>query len=213
MKKELDNFIIESDIELDYFDTIIKHITNNEKRLFDFFNIDKLPNKVKIYIMSYKSFKEFIISKYGEILDYIIGDSDSRSNTIRILNIDDQIKYTIHKNANIEELKGSILHEIVHQCQGVYNKDYRETTWFSEGLATNLSGQHYKLENLNNCDFNKLKTDFKHYKGSYRYSYTIVNYILNNYTKDEIEKLYKNSDYIRSKADEIFEEAKKTNIS
>lgn len=35
MKVELDNFIIESDIELDYFDDIVRHIVENEKRIFD----------------------------------------------------------------------------------------------------------------------------------------------------------------------------------
>ncbi len=53
LKRELDNFIIESDVELDYFDDIVNHIIENEEGIFDFFKLDKLPNKVKIYILSY----------------------------------------------------------------------------------------------------------------------------------------------------------------
>lgn len=208
MKKELDNFIIESDIYIDYFDEIINHIVENEKRILYFFKLEKLPEKVTIKILSYEPFKEFVVSKYGEILEYVSGDSDSKSRTVRILNVKDQIKYTKHKDASVDKIKATTLHEIVHQCHRVYHNDYRGTTWFSEGLATNLSNQDYELKNLNECDFDKLRTDFRHYKGSYGFSYTLVNFILNNYSDEEITKLYKNPNYLRERAERIFEEAK-----
>lgn len=208
MRRELENFIVESDIELDYFDEVIDYIVENERRILDFFKLEKLPNKVRIMILSYEPFKDFIVAKYGEIMSYVSGDSDSKTNTIRILNITDQIKYTTHKDASIERIKGTILHEIVHQCHNVYHSDYRQTIWFSEGLATNISNQNYELKNLNECDFDKLRTDFGHYKGNYNFSYTLVNYILNNYSEEEITKLYKDPDYLRERAQSIFEEAK-----
>lgn len=208
MKVELNNFVVESDQELDYFNEIVNQINENEKRILSFFELEKLPNKVTILIMSYEPFKEFIITKYGEILEYVSGDSDSPTNTIRLLNIEDQRQYTIHKDSNIERLKGTVLHEIIHQCHHTFHMDYKYITWFAEGLATNLSNQKYKVVSLEECDFEKLKYDFRHYKGNYIYSYTIVNYILNNYPKEEIIKLYSNPDYLREKADIIFEEAK-----
>ena len=159
-------------------------------------------------ILSYEPFKEFVVSKYGEIQDYVSGDSDSKTSTIRILNIADQIKYTTHKNASDERIKGTALHEIVHQCHHVFHNDYRGITWFAEGLATNISNQDYELKNLNECDFDKLRSDFRHYKGSYSFSYTLVNYILNNYTEEEIIRLYKEPDYLRKRAEMIFQEAK-----
>ncbi len=211
MKRELENFIIESDVQLNYFDDVVDYIANNERRILDFFKLGKLPNRVKILILSYEPFKEFIISKYGEILSYICGDSNSSTHTIRILNVDDQIKYTTHKDADVEKIQDTALHEIVHQCHHIYITDYtgyKQTTWFSEGLATNISNQKYEIQDLNQCNFDELKTDFRHYKGSYRYAYTIVNYVLNNYSDEEIEKLYKNPDYVRESANKIFEEAK-----
>ena len=208
MRKELDNFIIESDIELDYFDDVVNHIIQNEKRILNFFKLDKLPNKVKIMILSYEPFKEFVVSKYGEIQDYVSGDSDSKTNTIRILNVADQIRYTTHKNASVERIKGTALHEIVHQCHHLYHNDYRQTTWFAEGLATNISNQDYELKDLSECDFDRLRSDFRHYKGNYNYSYALGNYILNNYSDEEITMLYKNPDYLRGRAEKIFEEAK-----
>ncbi len=208
MKVELDNFIIESDKQLDYFDDVVNHIKDNGSRILSFFNIDKLPYKVNIKLVSYEPFKEFIISKYGEILEYVAGESDASTHIIRILNIDDQIKYTTHADANIDKIKGTILHEIVHQCHHVYHNDYNQITWFAEGLATNISNQKYELQKLDECDFLKLKNDFRHYKGGYKFSYTIVNYILKNYTNKEITKLYSDPNYLREKSDIIFEEAK-----
>ena len=67
MKKELENFIIESDIQLDYFEEVVEHIAENEKRILDFFKLERLPNKIKILILSYKPFKEIIISKYPNL--------------------------------------------------------------------------------------------------------------------------------------------------
>ena len=65
-----------------------------------------------------------------------------------------------------------------------------------------------KFTEHKSSDFDKLKNDFSHYKGSYIYAYTIVNYVLNNYSNEEIEKLYKNPNYLREKSSKIFEEAK-----
>ena len=206
--KELDNFIIESDLELNYFDEIVHYIKDNEKRILDFFELDKLPKKITILILSYEPFKEFILSKFGSIKEYTRGDTDVNTNTIRLLNIEDQIKYTTHKDANIDQMKKTALHEVVHICHLQYHNDYNKTLWFIEGLATNLSNQDYELVNLNECDFENLKNNFYTYKDSYKYAYTIVNYILNNYSKEEITKLYKDPNYVRQSGDVIFNEAK-----
>lgn len=50
MKRELENFIIESDVQLNYFDDVVDYIANNERRILDFFKLGKLPNRVKILI-------------------------------------------------------------------------------------------------------------------------------------------------------------------
>ena len=35
MKKELENFIIESDSQLDYFEEFVKHIVENKRRILN----------------------------------------------------------------------------------------------------------------------------------------------------------------------------------
>ena len=208
MRRELNNFIIESDVNIPYFEEIVDHILSNEKDLLEFFNLEHFNNKVTISLMSYEPFKNFILNKYGDIAPWTRGDSDYNTNTIRVLNIEDQLKYTSHKDADLEQLKDTILHEIVHSCQNEYHRDFRETIWFAEGLATNLSNQKYSLVSLEDCDFNELKNKFHYYKGGYAYAYTIVNYILINYSKEEIDRLYSDPNYLRANADRLFIEAK-----
>ena len=211
MIKELDNFIIESTNTIDYFDDIVSSIIDNEKEILNFFKLDRLENKCHIIIMNYDTFKEFIIKKYGYIKEYMRADADHNTNTIRVLDINDQIKYTTHKDANVDNTLKTILHEIVHICHDEINTDYNETIWFNEGIATNISKQNYKLVSLDDCDFNMLKKDFSNVKNNYSYAYTIVNYILNNYDKEEIYRFCKDSSYLRERSNELFKRIKASN--
>lgn len=208
MEKELENFIVKSDEELDYFDDIIEHITENEKRILNFFKLEKLPQKVEIEIMRYEPFKENYLENHDEIPDYLCGNSSYETKKIRLVNIEDRIKYTNHKNTNIDSFKKTVLHEIVHQCHSVHDNDCNQTKWFRDGLACNLADQRYKPLDINKCDFEKLKKDYEHCNGNYAYSYAIVKYVLSHYPVDEVTKLYSDSNYLRERADSIFEEAK-----
>lgn len=208
MKKELQNIIIESKLNLFYFNKIIDYYNSCEKDILDFFRLDKFIKKYKIIIMSYDEFNNYIINKYGEIKPYTRGDTDKESRTIRILNLEDQINYTSHKDATLDDFLKMIIHEFVHACHDEVNADYYETIWFYEGIATNLSKQNYKIQDLTNCDFELLKKDWQNYKNNkYSYAYTIVNYIISNYTKDEVYKLICDSDYLRLNSDKLFNEA------
>ena len=158
MKKELKNFTIESNSNLEYFDDIVNYILKTEKIVFNYFKIQKLFSKYKIIIMDYAPFKEYLLKQEGKIYNYIRGITEGQ--TIRILNIEDQIKYTTHKDATLEDTKKMIMHELVHMCHHFVNDDYNQTIWFREGLATNLSNQNYKKIDLSTCNFELLKNDF-----------------------------------------------------
>lgn len=209
MKKELKNFTIESNSNLEYFDDIVNYILKTEKIVFNYFKIQKIFPKYKIIIMDYAPFKEYLLKQEGKIYNYIRGITEGQ--TIRILNIEDQIKYTTHKDSTLEDTKKMIMHELVHMCHHFVNDDYNQTIWFREGLATNLSNQNYKKIDLSTCNFELLKNDFyKFGKNNYSCSWTIVNYILNNYDDEEIRKLINDSDYLRKNADRLYEEAKES---
>ena len=209
MRKETKNFIIESDENYEYFDEVIDHILANEERLMNFFEISSLPQKITILIQNYENFSEFFIKKYGYIQDYVRGNSDAITKTIKMLNIEDQVKYTTHKNANLEQFKGTTLHEIVHQLQNVLNP--KSCIWFSEALATNLSNQtQWSLISLDDCDFGELQKNFNRtaLPHKYGYAYVLGRYILGNYPHEEILKFCSDPEYLIEKSNDIFYGAK-----
>ena len=208
MRVEIDNFIIESDKQYDYFEDVVNYIVDNQQRVFEFFEIDRLPYKPTIRIWSYEPFKKHIVSKYGEILPYMSGDADWPTHTITMLNIEDLKQYTTHTEADVNRLQTTAMHEIVHQCHFSFHTDFRETTWLAEGLAQILGGQQQRMSSLDECDFESLKKDFRHCKGAYKYSFIITEYILNNYPHEEVKRLYSDPDYLRERSNTIFDEAK-----
>lgn len=209
MKKILNNFTIESATIISYFDDIVNFVLKNEKDILDFFKLEKLPQKFNIIIMNYDDFKDVQIKAYGKVIDYVRGITNGSTNTIMILTIEDQLKYTTHKNATLDDTLKMILHEVVHACNSVVAKFYYQTAWLQEGLATNLANQNYSLMDLSECDFELLKNDFMNYgKYNYAFAYTIVNFILNNYDKEIVYKLITDSNYLRDNDNRLFEEAK-----
>ena len=206
MYQELNNFVVTSEIKLEYFADIVNYLKENERPILDFFGLSKLPKKYQIKILEYPAFRAFIVKKL--IQDYVRGDTDVKSNTIVILTLEDQLKYTNHKDTNLEEMLEMIMHEFIHACNNEVSKITRENIWLREGLATNLAHQDYEIVDLRPCDFARLKKDFNGYgHGSYGFAYTIVNYILNNYSKPEINRLLTDNDYLVNRADDIFMEA------
>ena len=209
MKKILNNFTIESATTISYFDDIVNFVLKNEKDILDFFKLEKLPQKFNIIIMNYDDFKDVQIKAYGKVIDYVRGITNGSTNTIMILTIEDQLKYTTHKNATLDDTLKMILHEVVHACNSVVSKFYYQTAWLQEGLATNLANQNYSLMDLSECDFELLKNDFMNYgKYNYAFAYTIVNFILNNYDKEIVYKLITDTNYLKDNDNRLFEEAK-----
>ena len=209
MKKILNNFTIESATTISYFDDIVNFVLKNEKDILDFFKLEKLPQKFNIIIMNYDDFKDVQIKAYGKVIDYVRGITNGSTNTIMILTIEDQLKYTTHKNATLDDTLKMILHEVVHACNSVVAKFYYQTAWLQEGLATNLANQNYSLMDLSECDFELLKNDFMNYgKYNYAFAYTIVNFILNNYDKEIVYKLITDTNYLKDNDNRLFEEAK-----
>ena len=206
---ETKNLIFEDYTDISYFSDLVFYVDEHETEILNFFKMPKLQIKWKVLILTFEDFKNTMIKYYGYYKDFMAGHSKSSDKTIRILNVEDQIKYTKHKDSTIEKLKKQIIHEFVHACYSETVGYRKETHWFNEGLATYLSHQDRDFEDISNIDFNLLKTDFNKF-GSYGYtcSYLIVKYLFKNYSKDEIDKLVFTPDYLIEKTDDIFSEAK-----
>lgn len=209
LNTKTENFIIESDKEINYFDEIVENVKEFEKKLLEYFELKKLESKYTISIVKYDAFKDLMIKKKGCIKGYERGNTNYESRKITILDIEDQIKHTSHTDSNLEDCIKMIKHEMVHAFNSDFNHDYRQTLWFMEGLATNLAKQNYKVINLSNCDFEKLKNDWYNYgKSNYNCAYTIVRYMLEVFSKDEVLEYVTDSNFLRANADKIFEKAK-----
>ena len=138
--------------------------------------------------------------------------ADTYDGNINLLEISEAKKTKEHLDMDMDEFTKCILHEFVHSCQQEWNFNSNGTSWFWEALATNLSGQDYSIVSLDNCDFEKLKSDFNGTKNGYSYSYTLGKYMLENYSNDELLEYIKNPDSLKKDADNIFAKAKEAQI-
>ena len=203
---EIDNFIIESENDINYIDDIISNLQNNTQKILEFFELEKLSKKKRIVIFSsvekYKLHMEKYVSEYK---DWMIGDTYGEN--INLLSLDEVIKLESHKNFTLESFMKGILHEFVHVCQREYGKNERELLWFWEALAVNLSGQPNKAISLTGCDFALLKKDFNNVDGNYNYAYELGKYILEEYSHEEIIEFIKKPDLLKKFEYKIFENA------
>jgi hypothetical protein len=203
---EIENFIIESEDEIDYKDEMVYTLQNRTRKILEFFELEKLSKKQKIVIYnSVEKYKAHMEKHVPEYKDWMIGDTYGEN--INLLSLDEVKKLESHKNFTIDSFMNGILHEFVHVCQREYGKNERELLWFWEALAVNLSGQPNKPISLADCDFSLLKKDFNNVEGNYNYAYELGKYILEIYSHEEIMTFIKNPELLKSVEYKIFENA------
>lgn len=200
MKTQIKDFIIESTVNINYFDDIVDSIQNNLDYFYNFFEIKSFSKKWDINIVDYETFK-----KENTILKpYIVGITSYDFNKITILNIEDQKLYTTHKDTTLDDTLRMINHEVVHAFTDELCSNIIPPVWFKEGLATNLSNQLYGYVDMSNIsiedmnDENFHSTDF-----NYNHANSMVKYLLDNYPKEEILKFISNPEYLYINGNEI----------
>ena len=209
MKIELNNFIIEYDKEINYMSDIVSTLENNTVEILDFFELEKLSKKKTVVVFADREkYKEHLLPFVKEFKEWMC--ADTYDGNINLLEISEAKKSKEHANMDMNEFVKCILHEFVHSCQQEWNSNSNGTAWYWEALATNLSGQDYTPVSLDNCDFEKLKSDFNGTKNGYSYSYTIGKYMLENYSKDKLLEYVKKTDLLKKDADDIFESVKQS---
>ena len=209
MKIELNNFIIEYDKEIDYMTNIISTLENNTVDILDFFELEKLSQKKRVVIFTDREeYKKHLLPFVKEFKEWMC--ADTYDGNINLLEISEARKSKEHKDMDMDEFIKCILHEFVHSCQQEWNPNSNGTSWYWEALATNLSNQDYLPVSLEDCDFEKLKSDFNGTKNGYSFSYTLGKYMLENYSKDKLLEYVKNPDLLKQDADDIFETVKQS---
>ena len=205
---ETNNLIFEDYTDMPYFKDIVSYVSNHEQEILDFFKLTKLPSKWKVKFIPFEEFKSYTIKRLGKYEDYIAGQTTYSEKTVYALNIDDQIKYTNHKDTDIMRINKMLVHEFVHVCYGeIMNNPIQ---WYNEALATYLSHQDREFKDISDVDLTGLKifNDIAS-KGGYTYAYYIARYLFDKYSKDEIYKLTTDRDYLIEKQNSLFEETKK----
>lgn len=190
--KFVDLYFTEND--LGYIDDLVLYINNNINIITDFFNITDIDNSDKIILNLNSNYDKFKIENNFDN-DYIVAFFARRNgiNKIEALNLYEQNKSNAHKNDGLLELKKRLMHEIVHAFHRIYAK--LSMRWLAEGLAQVLTNQFeyedmclshsldeiVKNEKLNNGDF-------------YKDYYVLVNYLFNNYKKEQVLEIIKKYD-------------------
>lgn len=205
---ETNNLIFEDQTDISYFNDLVFYVDKHEQEVLEVFRIPELSSKWKVIIMPFEDFKNLMIKNYGGYEDYMAGHANSDERIIRCLNVEDQIKYTKHKEANLERLQKMIIHEFVHACYSEVVIKGNRVHWFNEGLATYLSHQDRDFKDISNIDFNLLLNNFYATHGAgYTPAYLIEKYIFENYSSEEIYKMIIDPDYLISKTKDIINES------
>lgn len=209
MKIKLNNFIIEYDKEIDYMSNIISTLENNTVDILDFFELETLSLKKKVVIFTDREkYKKHLLPFVKEFKEWMC--ADTYDGNINLLEISEARKSKEHEDMEIDEFVKCILHEFVHSCQQELNSNSNGTSWYWEALATNLSKQDYSSDSLEDCDFEKLKSDFNGTKDGYNFAYTLGKYMLENYSKEKLLEYVKNPNLLKQDADDIFETVKQS---
>lgn len=211
LKIELSDFVIESDKDVDYINDVISTLESGTSDILNFFELEKLSKKKLVRVFTDREkYKEHMLKFVPIFKEWMC--ADVYDGNINLLDIAEARKSEEHKDMDLDEFEKCILHEFVHACQQEIYSNSGGNSWYWEALATNLSGQHYNLRDLSNCDFNSLQKDFYNTKYNYSYSFTLGNFMIKNYSKNELLEYIRNPGLLKDNANNIFELAKKAQL-
>ena len=182
---EKNNFIITCDENNSYILEVVDYLESKIGSIMNFFELDSLNSKIKIVIYDDLEKYKKHIEQFYEYQDYMCADTNDGN--INLLSLEAAHKTKEHSNMTINELKSTILHEFVHICQQESELEHldNDIVWFWEALATNLGNpEEFSgiLINATNEEINDFNTLYQNYP----IAYTIGNYILENYSHEDI---------------------------
>lgn len=203
MKKRFCIFEIEyTKSSNEYINVLIKELEEKYLSIMKFFNLQKLEHLVYIKIWdNLKDYRDYFFKKNNkEIPNWEVARATINKNESRIdlLCLSERIKCVGHQEDNLDSLLKVIVHEFVHICHMTFN-NYNDTMiWLGEGLATNLSNQFTKMEI--NCSLK----DIIEGNAKYINYYSMVKYLLDNYSKNYILTLSKNKNLLESITNNVY---------
>lgn len=188
-----------------YITDIIDAINENLKRIMDFFELQDFKYKKVINIWNdIGAYKHYIEEYVDEYQDWMVADTFDKN--INILSLDLYLD-SFHNDRTLTDYCKIIIHELVHSCQQEVNPISNNAEWFWEALATNLANQDLKMVNII-CSKEELMNNFVKLRDAYSVSYTIGQYMLKHFTKEQILQYVKNPNLLIDDMDTILKNIK-----
>lgn len=206
MSLEINNFIVEYDEDLEYIPELIANLESKTRELMNFFELKSLSSKRKIIV--YKDLEEYKkhIEEYFEYQDYMC--ADTMDGNINVLSLEAAHQTEKYKNITVDYLKSVITHEFVHICQQESEVEHidNDIVWFWEALATNLGNPDgYKSISIEetNEEINEFNSP-----NSYPIAFTIGNFMLENYSHNEMLQYVKYPTELLKDSEKILDSAR-----
>ena len=200
-------FIVKYDESLTYIPEVIEYLEDNMTDSLKFFELDSIGKNLEVIVYNdLESYKEHI-RKFYDYYDYMCADTNDGN--LNLLSLEEAHKTKEHKDMTINYLKDTIKHEFVHICQQatqIEKVDF-EIYWFWEALATNLGNpEQFKPVEINAT--NEEINEFISLKNNYPIAFTIGNYMLENYSHEEILNYVKYPSKLLSDSENILDSAR-----
>lgn len=185
------------------------------EEIMQFFKIDKLEKKVRIYVSSKREvFREHVVEiaeQYEgvEYQDWMI--ADTYDGDINLLSLRACKGSQAHSNMCGDDYDRVIVHEFVHICQGqcFHREVPREKFcgWFWEALATNLAGQLYPLCTLESSA-EQLLIEFPNLPNPYGQAFWIGKYMLMHMGQEKVLEYVYEPEKLAEDMEEILDEVR-----
>ncbi len=172
---------------------ILESLEREQKRIMDFFGIEKLSKKVEIIF--YNNLQDFIDlrTENGKYPERYQGWNVAtvKNGNIHILNFDLYKNAPQHEDTTLEDYKKVLVHEFVHSCHEeiLLNKSIMPAL-IMEGIATQLSEQtKYDLNRKIEYDPQDLTKNFYNIKFCYVFAYEIMGYLMATKSHEDLLRI------------------------
>ena len=189
MQIENDNFILEfNEKDKELAEQVAGVLDKKYREIMEWFELKSLPKKTLIKIYDdrekYKANIMPWLEENGERWhDWMIGDTFDGN--INLLNLEKCREVKEHADMDMQDFLTTPIHEFVHIChRAIIDDEY--VTWFMEGLATQLAEQGYYTISHIPYTAEQLLDDFKELKHSYQIVYTLMGYMLEHNSHEQM---------------------------
>lgn len=206
MFKKTKNFVIYYGNNEDFISKLSNNLEDKLTSVLSFFEIEKLNKKIIIKIISNKNEFDDIFYKVHNFKPDLNGMGFYHNGEIIYLSYNG-LAGTNHKNDSYETYINILIHECVHFIHGIITNDKMSLRCLNEGIALYLGKQYNEIDYAKfNCELedllNQKNIDYYNY-------YLLMCFLIDNYEKNYILKILKDSNYAYHELENIVSNLKK----